>query len=1058
MTADGDDSEIVLSDRQQQLWMGDQVSNNPAGYLVPMALQLRGSLDVQALQRAFAEVIASCDLLRMSVRVVGGEPRGVLRPAVAFKLDVLEGVALDEKLAELSASEATTPIDVSTEFPIRAQLVTTGPDAHVLLITAHHMAVDYRSQQLLYDDLARAYNDALDLTTSRQACRPEYADLPAVPASVIEEQLNYWATALDGLSPFEVPTDFTRPPTRLGRGATVRRLISPPAAASLHRTAARAGVSSATVLFAAAAIVMRHLSGRDDITFGTTVSLRSQTLYDQVIGPLFNMVVLRWDTSNNPTFTGLVSRLSEVALDAYEHADAPFDAVVARSGTARDGSRTPLFQIMVGYGRDALRPPALHGLAVSVGNTQFSGSKFDLNMWFEDLDDGAVALTVYYDTDLYAAATAQRVASAVTEVATACGADPDARILDLSQSGAIGGLTDFASLGPVICYGPPRCLHDAFREQAARTPEAAAISTAYGSTISYQSLDERSDRLTDHLTRLGVGDGSIVAVLLEKGAEALVTFIGIMKASAAYLPLDTTHPAARLSFMVADSSATVLVTVPEFAHLIPEDYAGTVLDIRHLSNGVKAPSGTPRSGQSLDTLAYVIYTSGSTGTPKGVMVTHGGLMNYLEWAGTVYGQHPGTGSLLVGSVAYDMTVPSLFLPLLNGRAVLVPPEPASFDAVADLVRLDEGGIGILKCAPGYLDVLAGFLGQAHVDSVRTYVVGGDALRGDTVRRWRKCAPSARIVNEYGPTETVVGCCIYNVPEVLDHGTPDGAMPIGHAIANTQVYVLDNNLKPVVRGGVGELFIGGVGVARGYLNRPGLTAERFLPDPYGRAGGRLYRTGDLGRVGPEGDLLFLGRADRQVKISGYRVEIEEVESALSSDPAVGECIAVVRHADAGDSLLVGYVTPSSPGQALDAGSVLAEARRSLPAYAVPSRLVSLPELPHMPNGKVDRAALPEFDQLSERQDDRAHGPEADVRAAWSEVLGSANFGAHDHFFDVGGSSLRLMRVINRLSDRYDIDLPMGAMFARPTVADMSARLAEICAGAKHTLANDKMHPA
>lgn len=591
-----------------------------------------------------------------------------------------------------------------------------------------------------------------------------------------------------------------------------------------------------------------------------------------------------------------------------------------------------------------------------------------------------------------------------------------------------------------------------------RTPEAAAISTAYGSTISYQSLDERSDRLTDHLTRLGVGDGSIVAVLLEKGAEALVTFIGIMKASAAYLPLDTTHPAARLSFMVADSSATVLVTVPEFAHLIPEDYAGTVLDIRHLSNGVKAPSGTPRSGQSLDTLAYVIYTSGSTGTPKGVMVTHGGLMNYLEWAGTVYGQHPGTGSLLVGSVAYDMTVPSLFLPLLNGRAVLVPPEPASFDAVADLVRLDEGGIGILKCAPGYLDVLAGFLGQAHVDSVRTYVVGGDALRGDTVRRWRKCAPSARIVNEYGPTETVVGCCIHNVPEVLDHGTPDGAMPIGHAIANTQVYVLDNNLKPVVRGGVGELFIGGVGVARGYLNRPGLTAERFLPDPYGRAGGRLYRTGDLGRVGPEGDLLFLGRADRQVKISGYRVEIEEVESALSSDPAVGECIAVVRHADAGDSLLVGYVTPSSPGQALDAGSVLAEARRSLPAYAVPSRLVSLPELPHMPNGKVDRAALPEFDQLSERQDDRAHGPEADVRAAWSEVLGSANFGAHDHFFDVGGSSLRLMRVINWLSDRYDIDLPMGAMFARPTVADMSARLAEICAGAKHTLANDKMHPA
>jgi amino acid adenylation domain-containing protein len=582
---------------------------------------------------------------------------------------------------------------------------------------------------------------------------------------------------------------------------------------------------------------------------------------------------------------------------------------------------------------------------------------------------------------------------------------------------------------------PQVCAHELFERQAAHSPDAVAV--VFGDRqVSYRELNERANRVAHHLRNRGVGPDVLVGVCLNRSPELVVALLAVWKAGGAYVPLDPAYPPERLSFMIGDAQPLVLLTEDKCRPLFSS--AG--------DNMICLDSDWPRLAQEADdnlppvagaeNLAYVIYTSGSTGRPKGAMIVHRGLVNYLWWAITAYRVEPGRSAPVHTSISFDLTVTSLFTPLLAGGTVeLLPEDVGAQNLLAALRR--QGDRSLVKITPAHLELLGQQLTPEQVPGMcRTFVIGGENLLAENLRLWREHAPATRLINEYGPTETVVGCCVH---EVLPTDPPSGSVPIGRPIANTQLYVLDENLEPVPPGDMGELYIGGAGVARGYLNRPELTAERFLPDPFsGVSGARLYKSGDLARFRMDGTLEYLGRADDQVKIRGYRIELGEIEATLASHERVRSCAVLAREDEPGDRQLVAYVVPRDR-EAPGTDSMRAFLRERLPDYMVPARFVHLASLPLTPNGKIDRKSLP-APSRDVSGDGEGGEPRTDtekrVAAIWSEVLKLDGIGIHDDFFDLGGDSMAAVALVAHLHETFDLELDFAGLFDRPTIAGLS----------------------
>ena len=586
---------------------------------------------------------------------------------------------------------------------------------------------------------------------------------------------------------------------------------------------------------------------------------------------------------------------------------------------------------------------------------------------------------------------------------------------------------------------PAICAHQLFEQQVEKAPDAIAV-VFNDRQLSYRELNQRANRIAHYLRRLGVGPDRLVGVCLQRSPEMVAALLGVWKAGGAYVPLDPSYPQERLSFMVSDAAVQVLLTEKRCEHLFSPAHERTLFLDSDWSMIERESQDNPDPQSTPSNLAYVMYTSGSTGTPKGAMILQSGLVNYLTWGIRTYGVKAGGSVPVHSSISFDLTVTSLYTPLLAGaRVELLAEDAAAQSLLAALQR--QKGRSLVKITPAHLELLSQQLVPDEVANMTdVFVIGGENLLAEKLRLWREFAPATRLINEYGPTETVVGCCVY---QVQPGDPPNGSVPIGRPIDNTQLYVLDQDLKPVVLGEIGELYIGGAGVARGYWNRPELTAERFLPDPFsGTAEARMYKSGDLARYRPDGILEYLGRADNQVKVRGYRIELGEIEAAVASHPGVQSCAVLAREDEPGDRQLVGYVSPAK-NQSLAAEELRSFLEKRLPAYMVPAHFELLESLPLTHNGKIDRKALPAPSRKSvaaaASTDAPRTGTEKALAAIWTELLKVDAVSVNDNFFDLGGHSLMVFKALARIRDAFGVDFPVEDFFETPTIAGIAKLL-------------------
>ena len=1041
---------LPLSFAQQRLWLLNQMDPDSALYSIPTLVRLVGALDVGALGQAFEDILRRHESLRTTFVAADGLPTQIISDTFEPPLRLLDlsDVPEAEREAEalrLAKEDLLRPFDLARGPLMRLLLLRLGAEEHILLCTIHHIVSDIRSRDVLIRELKELYSArVLGRPASLPSLPVQYADYAAWEreswrSDALKTELAYWKKQLDGAPMLlSLPTDHPRRPVQSLRGA--KEGVPVPAALleDLRALSRREGATMYMTMLAALNVLLLRYTGREDILVGTAVSNRDRLEIEGLIGFFTNTLVIRADLSGNPSFRELLKRVREVSLEAYAHRDLPFDMLVEELQPERDLSYAPVFQVIFAHQlapKEGLEFPGLRLERVEIGNDT---SKYDLNVNIVERPD-SLSLWIEYSPDLFEASTIKRMLGHFQNLLRHVVENPDERLLQLPLSDEeerrhiVHEWNDTAA-----DYPKDRCAHELFEEQAAANPDAEAV-VYEGEALSYGELNARANRLARHLRRLGVGPESRVGLLVERSPGMVVALLGILKAGGAYLPLDPDLPKDRLAYMLRDAGVRLLLARRRLLARAP-GYANDIFCIEDEARqcaGYESenlpPVSTPQN------IAYVIYTSGSTGRPKGVMAPHTGLVNYLSWAARAYRAGEGAGSPVHSPLGFDLTVTSLWLPLVSGGAAELTPEGEGVEGLA--ARLGGGrDYGLVKLTPAHLDVLGQLLGgRGDGDAgpgTRTLVVGGEALRGESLRWWRERAPRVRVVNEYGPTEATVGCCVY---EAEAGALGAGAVPIGRPIANTRLFVLDGQLGLTPPGLAGELYVGGDGLTRGYLRRPGLTAERFIPDAYsGEPGARLYRTGDVVRRLAGGDLEYVGRGDGQVKLRGYRVEWGEVEAALLGHEEVREAAAAVHEAGGGDRRLVAYVVAEGGAGEEGAGRWREYLRERLPEYMIPSAFVLLDSLPLTPNGKLDRKALLELEpthNVSEYVGPRTAAEEV-VAGIWAEVLKTGRVGVRENFFALGGHSLLAMQVVSRVREVFGVKMSLRNVFEHPTIEELA----------------------
>jgi amino acid adenylation domain-containing protein len=1093
-----------LSFAQQRLWFLQHLTPASPAYNLRTAVRLVGQLDVAALERSLNVVVQRHAVLRTTFHAADGQPIQRIAPSLhmplpMIPLDHVPPIERDAQLQRLALQETEQPFDLARGPLLRVRLLRLDADTHVLLLTIHHVISDAWSQGIQLRELMALY--AADLTGGPSPL-PElpiqYADYAAWQRECFQSEmraahLRYWQEQL-GHTPHVLDLPFDRPRPAVATYRGVWNYFTLPAILldQIKALSQQAGVTLFMTLLAAFDVLLYRYTGQTDIVVGTPVAGRNRSEVEGLIGVFVNMLALRTRLDGDPPFAELLQRVRSMALAAYAHQDVPFEKLIEELQLARDLSRNPLFQVMLvlqNVPLPALKGPGLNVLPMEVTSTT---STLDLTLYMRELEQ-ALQVRVEYNTDLFDDTTIRRMISHLHMLLASIGAEPERRI------SALALLTEaereqllYTWNDSARPYPQDHGFCQLFEAQVARTPHAPAVACA-GARLTYAQLNRRANGLARLLVASGVGPDVLVALLTERSIDCLIAMLAVFKAGGAYVPLDPAHPVPRQRQILMQSRSSAVLCTQAFAPTLAEVLAELPAAARPPIIRIDAldpqegPDDNLPSRCGPQNLAYVIHTSGSTGAPKGVMVAQLGMLNHLYAKIADLGL---TGADMVAQTAsscFDVSVWQFLVALLVGGQVQIFDDRIAHDPalLRDMIAQDQ--ITILEMVPSLLRMLLVERGRradaaAALPSLRWLIVTGEALPVELSRQWLIAYPHIPLLNAYGPTECADDVTHYPLRQ------PPGAavlqVPIGRPVANTRLYLLDRQLQPVPVGVAGELYVAGDGVGRGYLNCPDLTAERFVPNPFVMTNDerrttnddrnsdpcvlgpasfvRLYKTGDHARYRADGMIVFLGRSDQQVKLRGFRIELDEIATVLDQHPEVRECVVLAREDVAGDARLVAYVVliaderrrtkdEGSDAAVVVRRSSLASELRSfqaarLPDYMLPAAFVLLDALPRTPTGKLDRWALPLPDQTRPTTEREFVAPctltETRLAEIWAQVLGVQQLGIYDNFFDLGGHSLLVAQLWFRLREEFQIDLPLHRLFEQPTIAELALAVEEL----------------
>ncbi len=1046
---------------QRRLWFIQQLEPNSPAYNVPLLLGLSGHLDVPALKQALGTIVDRHEALRTTFTLLNGEPVQVINDvALDLSFTDMGGATADEQAEQrerLTRAEVIRPFDLERGPLFRATLLRLNPQEHVLLLVIHHAVFDGWSAGVLRRELSECYR------AYRSGESPRLADLPVqygdfavwqrewLKGKVLERQLAYWRTHLSGAPHvLELPTDYLRPDKQTYRGSSVTRMIPRHVLDGIRELSQREGTTAFMTLLAAFQILLARYTGQEDIVVGSPIANRTRSELEGLIGFFANSLPLRTDLSGDPSFRQLLARVREVALEAYAHQDLPFERLVEELQPERSPGRNPVFQVMFTLQNASAMSVKLIDIEVRRLPLKGRTSKFDLTLSLREGTRGLRA-RLEYNTDLFHSTTIMEMLGQYRTLLEGIVAEPDRRVSALPLAGTeeirkVVVEWNRSAREPTV----DRCVHALFEEKAAESPESIALEMG-NIRLSYGELNARANRLARYLRQLGVGPEVGVGVAVDHSADLIVTLLAVLKAGGAYVPLDPQYPAERLGFM---SEAAGLKVVVSKGQKNLQSFSATVatinLDSDHEPIGLESDQN-PGIRVSAEALAYVMFTSGSTGRPKAIAIPHRAITRLVR--NTNYVQLSSVDRVAqISNASFDASTFEIWGALLNGGRLVAIPREVVLSPSELGVQLRERGITAMFVTTALFNQLVSVQPDLF-KTVRHVFFGGEAVDPRAVQEVLAHDPPQRLVHVYGPTECTTFATWHEVREVSDRAQ---TIPIGRPIGNTTTYVLDRELRPVAIGIPGELYLGGPGLARGYAGQPGLTADRFVPNPFSpddgsETGARLYRTGDKVRWRSDGTLEFLGRLDEQIKLRGFRIEPFEIEMALARHPAVRECAVVVRDDLPGGRGLVAYLagrrsngTRQPPLDSL-LPEIQAYLRQRLPEYMVPSSFVVVDGLPLSPNGKVARAALPVPAQVSVAPHTAFAPPSNPVERAvaelWQELLGIERVGIDDNFFESGGHSLLALKLFAEMERVFQQRLPLSTLFVAPTVRKLAHIICE-----------------
>jgi amino acid adenylation domain-containing protein len=1038
---------IPLSFAQQQMWILDQFSPGTTVYTIPAGLRFVGKLHLQAIRHALEEIVLRHEVLRTIFVTMNEHLAQVVQPSYTLPiipqdLSFLDQEEQEEALQRLIQEELARPFDLAQGPLFRAQLVRLAPEEHFLVLNVHHIVFDGWSSGLLTQEFIQLYEAyALGNPSPLPPLSLQYADFAHwqrewAQGPQMQEQLAFWRQHLSGPLPvLELPLDRPRPPMQTFAGARCPVRVSAELTSQLAALGQTEGATLFMTVLAAFETLLFRYSGQDDLLIGTPTANRNQAETEQLIGCFINTLVLRTDLSGEPTFRDVLRRVRQVCLEAYSHQDVPFEEIVEMVHPEREGSHSPLFQVMFAF-QNAPHPPLqLTDLTMKMLDISSSMAKFDLTLVVWETAEGLQG-QFEYNTALFEVATIERMATHLHTLLESMSSHLDQRLSALpllSEAESRQILLEWNDTQ--VEYLHKMYVHQLVEAQVARTSDAVAL-VCGEEQLTYGDLNRRANQVAHFLRRVGVGPEVLVGICVERSVEMVVGLLGILKAGGGYVPLDPQLPLARTAFILQDAGAQIVLTQQ---HLMPQfstgEYMLICLDMCDNTVG-QEQTENPINVSTDEQVAYIIYTSGSTGLSKGVTLTHGNIRHLLNWGLKQIDWLPSDHVVQYLSYFFDWSVWEIFRALICGASLYMIPLETLLDPVASATFLANNYITVWHATPTQFRFVTGT--GRKLDTLRWVCLGAERFDRDLLNQCSNYLPTeCQVFNAYGPTEATVTTTILEITLASALQAYEASVPIGRPIANWQCYILDANYAVLPVGIPGELYIAGEGLARGYIGKVELTAQAFVPNPF-VPGARMYRTGDRVKWLADGTIEFLGRLDHQIKLRGFRIELEEIEVALSQHPAVSEAIVQLHEDAGGEKRLIAYiVTKQHPFAGTELRKYL---KRTLPSYMLPAAFVLLEAFPLSANGKIDRQALLPPEVLETEHTEEFVAPRTPVEekliAIWLEILKCGRISVSDNFFLSGGHSLLATQVISRINDTFHIQLPLRSLFEEPTPSGLA----------------------